>query len=118
MDVTYAHTRANCAPETWERLEDHLAKTSARCRMFCDSFAPMAGALAGRWHDLGKYRQEFQKYLKRTPEAGYQEAHGHVQHSIVGAYQACEAELDHLALAIYGHHGRLPALPRRPHGYA
>jgi CRISPR-associated endonuclease/helicase Cas3 len=70
-------------------------------------------SLAGRWHDLGKYSQSFQDYIRC--ESGY-EAHlvdnhpGRVNHSSAGALYALEklgpvGRL--LAYVIAGHHAGL-----------
>ncbi|MDP3134691.1 MAG: CRISPR-associated endonuclease Cas3'', partial [Burkholderiaceae bacterium] len=44
-------------------LEEHLQEVSKLARDFAQSFGPDWAALAGIWHDLGKYRPGFQRYL-------------------------------------------------------
>ncbi len=51
--------------------------------------------LAGLWHDLGKYRPGFQRYLRAATGADAENAHieggvGRVSHSTAGALLACE----------------------------
>jgi len=72
------------------------------------------GKLAGRWHDLGKFSSDFQKYIRSA--SGF-EAHlvdsspGKVNHSSAGALHA-KKQLGNLGLVlaypIAGHHAGLP----------
>lgn len=51
---------------SWDRhpLEAHLLGVSSIAGGFAAVFASAEwGRLRGLWHDLGKYQQEFQKYL-------------------------------------------------------
>ena len=108
--LAYAHTRPNTiTPETWDNLADHLYKTARHAAELASSFAPKAGYQVGLWHDVGKYRPEFQEYIRRSAEAGYREGSGH-EHAIVGAYQAHLRNRPDLALAIAAHHGRLHSM--------
>ncbi len=63
-------------------------------------------ALAGLWHDLGKYRPSFQRYIRG--------AHGlEKSHKLAGAALALRMRTgigDLIALAISGHHGGIPSL--------
>ena len=72
-------------------------------------------SVAGLWHDLGKYSDEFQHYIKTV--SGYDaEAHiegkaGRVDHSTAGAIHAIRQYGAHgrlLAYLIAGHHAGLP----------
>jgi HD superfamily phosphohydrolase YqeK len=57
----YAHSKEGEPPEHWHRLDDHLNKVAEMARNFANDFgAGDWGYLAGLWHDLGKYSQEFQ----------------------------------------------------------
>ena len=109
----YAHTKDNEPPDRWQPLEDHLKRVAELARSFADEFgAGDWGYLAGLWHDLGKYSQEFQKYLTLTGNA---DAHieakpGRVDHSTAGAQHAfgkSKNEGKLLAYAIAGHHAGL-----------
>ncbi len=117
----YAHT-ADGPPETaWERLEDHLRRVAGGdasmpgARGFAAAFgAADWGELAGLWHDLGKYSDEFQEYLRRQQGIERANAHietpGRVDHSTAGAqHAASKGPLGRLlAFCIAGHHGGMP----------
>ncbi|MCC6747526.1 MAG: CRISPR-associated helicase Cas3' [Deltaproteobacteria bacterium] len=63
------------------------------------------GRLAGLWHDLGKYRNAFQRYLRgELPSASHKWAGA--AHAVSLPHKAA-AQL--IALCIAGHHGGLPA---------
>ena len=65
-DKYYAHSREGKPPEDWHRLEDHLEKVAEMARRFADDFyAGDWGYLAGLWHDIGKYKIEFQEMLTK-----------------------------------------------------
>lgn len=93
-------------------LCDHLYEVAKLAEGLNHSFSEWA-SLAGRWHDLGKYSQAFQNYIRL--ESGF-EAHlvdshpGRVNHSSAGAIHAIEqlGPLGHLlAYVIAGHHAGL-----------
>jgi len=97
----YAHSE-NTQGEK-HRLRDHLRRTAMQAR----SFAPLKELerlfyLAGLLHDIGKFQDGFQQYLRegkpRTPHAG------------VGAYIAkiLANQHPHLQFAIQGHHAGMP----------
>jgi len=80
----------------------------------CKFGAEEWGELAGRWHDLGKFSHQFQRYIRSA--SGY-EAHlvdgasGCVNHSSAGALLAMEKFGNlglPLAYLIAGHHAGLP----------
>ena len=71
--------------------------------------------LAGLWHDLGKYADEFQRRIKSVsgydPDAHLEGSVGRVDHSTAGAQHAVEQFSVHgriLAYLISGHHAGLP----------
>ncbi|MDX8401095.1 MAG: CRISPR-associated endonuclease Cas3'', partial [Mariprofundaceae bacterium] len=96
-------------------LEEHLAHVADRAGAFATGFGREWAALAGRWHDLGKYSATFQKMIF---EANGMEAHVEVEgtpgprnHSTAGAIHAVErfgAAGRILAYLIAGHHAGLP----------
>ncbi|MEZ5583245.1 MAG: CRISPR-associated endonuclease Cas3'' [Candidatus Competibacteraceae bacterium] len=97
-------------------LEDHLTDVASLADGFATPFGSSDWArLAGLWHDLGKYRPEFQQYIRTAsgydPEAHIETARGKVDHATAGAIHACQ-QLGHkgkiLAYLIAGHHGGLP----------
>ncbi len=55
-----------------QHLEDHLIGTSRLAGQFAAAFHnPNWGEVIGLWHDLGKYSEEFQEYIKVN--SGYEE---------------------------------------------
>lgn len=122
--ITYAHTatRPDGSPDHdkshWQPLAEHLEQVSFWAATFADTFGAADWArLAGLWHDLGKYSEEFQRYLA---SAGGTDAHleerpeiaAKVDHSTAGAQHA-HAVLARgygtlLAYLIAGHHAGLP----------
>jgi len=84
-------------------LIDHLTAVAKIAGEFCTPFdSHDAGYYAGLWHDVGKFNQEFQRYLagefRRGPD-----------HKGAGAKLALQ-HLEPLALLIQGHHGGLPPM--------
>jgi CRISPR-associated endonuclease/helicase Cas3 len=123
MDAKFfAHTAPatfgpSCNQEGWEPLIDHLHEVSSTAGTFAEVFgAGDWGRLAGLWHDLGKYSQEFQNYLRRA--AGHSDPHGEdlassggrVDHSTAGSqHSAAQGQFGQLlAYVIAGHHAGLP----------
>ncbi|GMU45295.1 MAG: hypothetical protein AMXMBFR26_00770 [Porticoccaceae bacterium] len=77
-------------------LDDHLRETARRAADHAAGFRGQEWArLAGLWHDLGKYRAGFQRYLRAACDGEAENAHieggvGRVSHSTAGALLACE----------------------------
>lgn len=79
----------------FQALEDHLRGVAGRAATFATAFgAAEFGAMAGRWHDLGKYAADFQRYLLEAngvevdqEDAGISDS-GKVDHSGAGAAHA------------------------------
>lgn len=65
-----AHTkRLPDGSSSQHELEAHLLSTAARARAKASVFGAGEWAeLAGRWHDLGKYRSGFQQYVMRAAD--------------------------------------------------
>lgn len=96
----YAHSRPDGSESSWEPLEDHLAAVALRAAEFGSAFGSADwAALAGRWHDLGKFRPEFQQRLRGSREQ--------VEHAGVGAALADARGLVPAAFVIAGHHAGL-----------
>lgn len=117
QDQHIAHVKQNDAGEwTVHSLEEHLLEVGKLAGSMALAFgaADWAG-LAGRWHDLGKYRPAFQSYIKRAsgfdPEAHIEGGTGRVDHSTAGAIHAVDKLKGTgrvLAYLIAGHHAGLP----------
>ncbi len=109
----YAHTaedeNGNRLPESsrkWQRLNVHLHNVAELAAQFAAPFGASDEArLAGLLHDLGKYRDEFQSYLR-----GERSSSTETQHAIFGAAWAADESRPQLfasKLAIAGHHAGL-----------
>ena len=73
----YAHTVEGRPEEDWQELAAHLTATSDLAAGFAAPFASTEwGRLAGLWHDVGKYRAEFQARLRGAAQD--------VDHGVVG----------------------------------
>ena len=71
----------------WEthELREHLREVARRTAQGSACFSPFEwGHLAGLWHDLGKYQQSFQKYIRSASgfDAHIETAPGRVKHAI------------------------------------
>lgn len=119
MDYWAHSARADAQdnPPAPHLLADHLRAVARLAEGFADSFDCGAwGHLAGLWHDLGKYRAGFQRYIQQThdPDAHIESrvAGRDKTHSTAGALHA-PAKLGPLrgrvlAFLIAGHHAGLP----------
>ncbi len=99
-------------------LDDHLRCVAKLSADFASTFASTDwGTLSGRWHDLGKYQDAFQEYIRE--KTGFEKENAHVEqgtnrvtHSTAGAIHAVEKlgpVFGHiLAYLISGHHAGLP----------
>jgi len=120
-DMKFARNIAHAAREegqdAWREphdLEDHLLSVAAMATEFSQSYGKQWSDIAGRWHDLGKYRPRFQRYIRQA--SGFEvDAHikgeaGKAPHSTAGALFACEQfglAGRVLAYLIAGHHAGL-----------
>ena len=72
-------------------LKQHLRAVAARAAGFAEMFnaADWAQA-AGMWHDIGKYQDAFQRYIRSASglDAHIEGAKGRVDHSTPGALHA------------------------------
>ena len=89
----------------WQPLRFHLKNVAKLAKQFAAPLGVAAEAeLAGLLHDLGKYRDEFQAYLR-----GERGSSVETQHAVFGAAWAAEDGRSLLAsaLAVAGHHAGL-----------
>lgn len=109
MTKYYAHSLENRPEEEWQELEVHLAEVANLAEKLAkavqpgeNSFAELA-SLAGLLHDIGKYRKEFQEYLRKERQSGVDTAHA--------VYGAGKSLFEHESLAatfaVAGHHAGL-----------
>lgn len=98
-------------------LEEHLQEVSRISGEFAAIFGNDDwGRIAGLWHDLGKYKADFQEYIRARSGYERDEAEeggpGKVDHTAAGAIHAVE-RMGHagriLAYLIAGHHSGLPS---------
>jgi len=95
----------------FQYIEDHLKGVADLASQFSEKFSNSEwGELIGRLHDLGKYSEEFQKYIKVN--SGYEEGEllGKTDHTSAGAIFAKEKlpkMWPPLAYCIAGHHAGL-----------
>lgn len=109
MTKYYAHSLKNKPEEEWQRLDAHLTEVAALAEEFAKALRPNEkmfaelARLAGLFHDIGKYRTEFQEYLRKERQGGVETAH-----AVYGAGKALfEHESFAAAFAISGHHAGL-----------
>jgi CRISPR-associated endonuclease/helicase Cas3 len=103
MSQFWAHTynQAN-APHL---LHDHLREVGKLARKFASNGNPalaQAAEWAGLLHDLGKYREEFQDYLRGNRKSSHD-----THHAVYGAKLAFDQRKLVLAFAIAAHHAGL-----------
>lgn len=93
----------------WQTLCAHLTAVSSRAARLAEALGlPLAAALAGRAHDLGKHDPRFQAYIRGKGAS--------VDHSTAGGAALCamagmpgeRIAAEVLAYCILGHHAGLP----------
>lgn len=119
LKAFYAHTLEASDPENWEQMHEHETRVADRCACFLARIHPSLhawGLLLGSWHDIGKYSDEFQKYLSVANNVERVDLHGvdvngKVDHSTAAA-QLSEKKFGKpgllLAYPFAGHHAGLP----------
>ena len=68
-------------------MEDHLKSTGERAASLAEQFSVSEwDRIAGLWHDLGKYSNDFQEMLEETVKKDNKTTHpNRVDHSTAGA---------------------------------
>ncbi len=113
MVAFYAHSKKERPPEEWQKLEDHLSGVAAMAEGFAACFdCGEWGSQVGLWHDIGKYSDTFQNYLKTasSPDPHVADFAPKTDHSTAGAQHAVSSIkiLGHLiAYVVSGHHAGL-----------
>lgn len=116
-----AHTLEDHDPVDWESMGEHESRVADLCMAFLGQIDPSLqswGDLLGRWHDLGKYSNEFQSYLHAAndllaelPDIHRAEVSGRVDHSTAATQWAVESfgQIGKLLAYVFaGHHAGLP----------
>ncbi len=122
-EEAWAHSQREAMGGTvrCHRLDEHLKAVAAGAERFSLPPVQSWAALAGLWHDLGKYRPGFQQYIRSDSEAhieGRLPAASDKTHSAAGALHAlkgfeatfgrgAEKPARALAYVIAGHHAGL-----------
>lgn len=120
----YAHSLRNQPVDKWQPLETHLQNVANLAAEFAKPFGGEEWTyLVGLWHDLGKYSDAFQAYLRHENEIiddFTQYYKGRVDHSTFGAQFSYNLSKDAgkcLAYILAGHHtGLLNWLQDSQHG--
>lgn len=87
----YAHSLEGKPVTDWHCLEEHLKGTAKLAASFAAEFGCGEwGRIAGLWHDLGKYSEDFQKMLLDSVDAHIETKSGRVNHSTAGAIHSVE----------------------------
>src|SRR5579859_1107374 len=87
----------------WQPLKGHLRSVANLAKGFgCPLGIGAEAEIAGLLHDLGKYRLEFQRYLR-----GECPSSSDTQHAVFGAAWAFDQNLAGSAFAVAGHHAGL-----------
>jgi len=107
----YAHSKDGRPLSEWEPLEAHLNEVAEKSGRFAEAFG-MAdhGYLAGLWHDLGKFSDQFQEMIRCGSDATLETRPGRVDHSTFGAQHAGSLLGPYgwlIAYCVAGHHGGL-----------
>lgn len=111
--IYYAHSDPNSRPPgnpqaRWQPLHEHLQNVADQAQKFARTVRPGDQDFAataywvGLLHDLGKYTDEFQAYLRAQRSAG-RDTH----HAAFGAKHAYNSKWCGPAFAIAGHHAGL-----------
>ena len=74
--VAHVALDADGAWRTPHDLAEHLRSVGALASEFAAHYGAGWARLAGRWHDLGKYRPRFQRYIRQA--SGF-EADAHIK---------------------------------------
>jgi CRISPR-associated endonuclease/helicase Cas3 len=108
LDTFFAHSGEQADRSDWQLLCEHLiavgrlAKQNAQEAVGPNHPLVEAAELAGLLHDLGKYRDGFQRHLSGDAVAMQER-----RHKEFGSVRAAAQRSAEIAFAIHGHHGGL-----------
>lgn len=110
MTRFFAHRREGEPREQWQPLIEHLKNTAELAREFGqDANIGELAYIAGLFHDLGKYSEEFQRRLEGGPKVDHSTAGAkELQHLLKLKGSSGEALASLLIYPILGHHAGLP----------
>jgi CRISPR-associated endonuclease/helicase Cas3 len=109
--MNFAHSTENPDQSDWQSLADHLKEVAELAAARGGKFgAPLAAALAGWLHDLGKYTEAFQLYIQhRGPSPDHATAGARVALDLAkGSAPSDRLMADLVSYAVAGHHAGLP----------
>ena len=108
--IYYAHSTARADCSDWQPLSNHLNDVAELASKRGAKFgAGKAAALAGWLHDLGKYAENFQLYIRgRKSNGGDHSTAGAIEVLKLGSARSDKVVADFVAYAIAGHHAGLP----------
>ena len=115
MKTPMAHVKEENGKWYEHSLEEHLLDVADLAKTFMGTESATWLDIAGRWHDLGKYQENWQHYLKSksgyNPDAHIESAATRVHHSTAGAIHSVKELGDGfghiIAYLIAGHHAGL-----------
>ena len=105
----YAHYRKE--NDTFQKLEVHLLHTACLSMQYCPvPLLKKAAWLSGFYHDMGKYREEWQEYFQKAIRVEKKNGGEKIDHATLGGLAAENTMQDSLLremieTAIYNHHG-------------
>lgn len=107
-----AHCRQEETALCLHPMDEHLVATARMAASFAPPHGETWAYIAGLWHDLGKYRPGFQRYIRQNNEASAADpiARADKTHSAAGAMLAIDRYGDEgrvLAYLIAAHHAGL-----------
>jgi CRISPR-associated endonuclease/helicase Cas3 len=111
INMHFAHSTKNTDRSDWHPLVDHLKEVAKLAAERGNKFgAPLAAALAGCLHDLGKYTEAFQLYIQgRGPSPDHSTAGARIALDLARSGATPDRLIaDLIAYVVAGHHAGLP----------
>jgi len=106
----FAHSLDGKLYKDWQALDEHLKNVAGLAKKFAEPFGAGEWAyIAGLWHDIGKYSEEFQNFLDSAGNNSNTETKvGHPDHSTAGTQRVNNLLKNGygrlIAYTIAGHH--------------